>query len=229
MGTSTGTPAQPEAGPGKRSGREVSRDAPGDAGAGSRGPRPPRSRPRGRTHAGRTRRPARCHWRRLAAPPGGAGEGSRGARRREGGRERQRARGEALSAERGGKHWAAASTGRRHTQYGAWRRARTSSCGCDKEGSALRGGGAGRRVGVAREAGVAAVSYPGDGARDRRTGVRRGGYDQPFRLGEHPCCVDPVDPALRPGHGAQRRYRKGDTISGGLPPLSGQGLGLPSK
>jgi hypothetical protein len=86
--------------------------------AGARGPR---SRPRGRTHAGRTRRPARCHWRRLAAPPGGAGEGSRGARRREGGRERQRARGEALSAERGGKHWAAASTGRRQALGGGTR------------------------------------------------------------------------------------------------------------
>src|SRR6266511_2406793 len=77
----------------------------------------------------------------------GAGEGSRapgGAG--EGGRERQRR--------------AAASAARRHTRYGAWRRARISSYGCDKEGLALRGGGAGRRVGVAREAGVAAVSYP---------------------------------------------------------------------
>ena len=154
----------------------------------------------------------------------GAGEGSRapgGAG--EGGRERQR------RAARLYRQSAAASAARRHTRYGAWRRARSSSYGCDKEGLALRGGGAGRRVGVAREAGVAAVSYPATAPATVARGVRRGSSDQPFRLGEHPCCVDPVDPALRPGHGAQRRYRKGDTISGGLPPLSGQGLGSPSK
>jgi hypothetical protein len=51
-------------------------------------------------------------------------------------------------------------------------------------------------------------------------GARRGRWQPALPTGEHPCCVDPVDPALRPGHGAQRRYRKGDTIGAGLPRVS---------
>jgi len=35
-------------------------------------------------------------------------------------------------------------------------------------------------------------SYPDDGARDRRTGVRRGRKPSPS-TGERPCCVDPSD------------------------------------
>ncbi len=121
MGTSTGTPAQPEAGPGKRSGREVSRDAPGDAGAGSRGPRPqvaPEGSDARWAHqeagamplekAGRTARRRRRGKQGRQAPRRWAGA-SAGARRGSIGRARRQALG-------GGKHWAAAHAIRRLAQ-----------------------------------------------------------------------------------------------------------------
>jgi hypothetical protein len=59
--------------------------------------------------------------------------------------------------------------------------------------SGFAGGGRGRRPPGRRGpvAGVAAVPYPGDGARDRRTGVRRGRGNQPFRLVSIPAAWTP--------------------------------------
>jgi hypothetical protein len=116
----------------------------------------------------------------------GAGEGSRalgGAG--EGGRERQR------RAARLYRQSAAASAARRHTRYGAWRRARISSYGCDKEALALRGGGAGRRVGVAREAGVAAVSYPATAPATVARGFAGEAATSPFDLVSIPAAWTP--------------------------------------
>lgn len=144
------------------------------------------------------------------AAPGKVAGASAGARRGSIGRARRQAlRGATRNTAPGAGHGSAHAAATR----------RDWPCGRGRRPPGGSGPGGRRRRGF----------LPGDGARDRRTGARRGSCDQPFRLGEHPCCVDPVDPALRPGHGAQRRYRKGDTISGGLPPLSGQGLGSPSK
>jgi hypothetical protein len=143
-GTSTGTPAQPEAGPGKRSGRE------------------------GRRGAKRRRR------------------GKQGARRRRG-----RWAGASAGVARLYRQSAAASAARRHTKYGAWRRARISSYGCDKEGWPCGAGAPAAGVGVAREAGVAAVSYPATAPATVARGLAGDAATSPFDLVSIPAAWTP--------------------------------------
>ncbi len=70
---------------------------------------------------------------------------------------------------------------------------------------------------------------PGDGARDRRTGLAGNACNQPFRLVSIPVAWTPSTRPFDRGTGAQRRYRKGDTIGGGLPHFRAGRSGVPSK